>query len=217
MKPTDHAANPICRTTLYLLSLSVVASLFSCASKAKPEPAPQPQPVAHVAAPAPSAPSAAVPASGLVFTPASGWISEPTTGSMRKAQYRLPHAEGDPEDATLIVYFFGGSGGSREANLERWAGQFEQPGGGDSLEALEQSTRMVAGLQVLDVSISGTYVAETSPGSGERVHEENWSMLASIIENVDGPWYVKLVGPRASIAKWSASYTAFISSAQPKP
>ena len=40
---------------------------------------------------------------------------------MRKAQYTLPRAEGDGEDATLIVHYFGGQGGSREVNLERWA------------------------------------------------------------------------------------------------
>jgi hypothetical protein len=134
---------------------------------------------------------------------------------MRKAQFRLPRAGNDTEDVSLVVYYFGRSGGSREANLERWAGQFEQPDGADSLELMEQSSREVAGLEVIDTDLSGTYIAETSPGSGERVRKEQWRMLASIVESSDGPWYLKLVGPENSVAQWEASYAAFVSSIRP--
>lgn len=149
------------------------------------------------------------------WTAQPGWIAEPTTSAMRKAQFKLPRAEGDGEDASLIVYYFGGSGGSREANLERWAGQFEQPDGGDSMIEMQQSTRTVAGMEVVDADLSGTYIAETSPGSGERVNKEGWRMLASIVEHGDGPWYVKLVGPEKTVAKWQASYTEFVGSMRP--
>ena len=80
---------------------------------------------------------------------------------------------------------------------------------------MQQSTRTVAGMEVVDTDLSGTYIAETSPGSGERVNKEGWRMLASIVEHADGPWYVKLVGPQQTIAKWQASYTAFVGSMRP--
>jgi hypothetical protein len=40
-------------------------------------------------------------------------------------------------------------------------------------------------------------------------------MLAAIVATKDGPWYFKLVGPEATVAKWEASYQAFLSSIQP--
>lgn len=161
----------------------------------------------------PSAPGAA---GELTFTAPSEWVVEAPTSKMRKAQYRLPHADGDTEDASLVVYYFGsGGGGGREANLERWAGQFEQPDGGDSAALLKSVDRTVNGLAVTDVELSGTYIAETTPGSGERLRKEGWRMLASIIEAKEGPYYAKLVGPAATIARWEPSYRAFIDAAKP--
>src|SRR5687768_8540566 len=49
----------------------------------------------------------------------SGWTAEKPTSDMRVAQYKLPKAEGDGEDALLIVYYFGqGQGGSAQANID---------------------------------------------------------------------------------------------------
>ena len=131
---------------------------------------------------------------------------------MRRAHYTLPRVEGDEEDASLIVYYFGSEqGGSKEANLERWAAQFEQPDGVPSAVRLSSSSRKVHGLDVLDVQLSGTFVAETTPGSGTRVRKEGWRMLASILDTPHGPYYVKLVGPGRTIERWSASYREFVS------
>ena len=53
-----------------------------------------------------------------------GWITEKPTSSMRAAQYVLPKVEGDPEDASLVLFYFGrGQGGSVEDNMARWIGQ----------------------------------------------------------------------------------------------
>ena len=134
---------------------------------------------------------------------------------MRKAQYRLPHVDSDGEDASLVVYFFGGGGGSAQANIERWAGQFEQPDGSSSSAALRSETRDVNGLKTTEVELSGTYVAETAPGSGEHVRKEGWRMLASIVEASEGPYFVKLVGPQATVARWETSYRAFLSGMKP--
>ena len=179
----------------------------AAAPKASKDPAP-------AAPPAPAA-AAATPASTgeLRFAAQPGWVTETPTSSMRKAQFRLPGAEGSA-DASLVVYYFGaGGGGGIEANLERWAGQFEQPDGSDSRAAMKSSKRKVNGIDVTDVALGGTYVAETSPGSGERVREEGWRMLASILEAPAGAHYVKLVGPAATVARWEASYKSFIDAA----
>lgn len=194
--------------------------ISACTSPPASEPAAVPAPLAvhaPVAVPAAKAvePTKPAPAQALMMNPQPGWIAEQPSSDKRKAQFRLPHADNDSEDASLVVYFFGGQGGSREANLERWAGQFEQPDGTPSSNAMKSSIRTIAGLEVFDASLSGTYVAETAPGSGVHVNKPDWRMLTSIVDASDGPWYFKLVGPASTVAKWEASYAAFMNSIRP--
>ncbi len=211
--------------SLYLSCLApLVIALGACKSNPPAAAAPKPEPAkpapAVVAAPkpTPAAPPAALAAAApaLLLTPQAGWVIEEPTSTMRKAQYSLPHADSDSEDASLVVYYFGtGQGGSKEANLQRWAGQFEQPDGSSSEEEMQSSTRTIAGLEVCDAELSGIYIAETAPGSGERVNKADWRMKASIIDTKEGPWYFKLVGPTKTVAKWEASYEAFVKAIKP--
>src|SRR4029450_1774603 len=68
-------------------------------------------------------------AAGLAYTKPTDWKPVPTSSSMRVAQFAIPHAAADASDAELVVYYFGGSGGTVEANIERWIGQMQQPDG----------------------------------------------------------------------------------------
>src|ERR1017187_2197942 len=65
---------------------------------------------------------------GLKWSAPSGWTSQGRT-SMRAATYVLPAVPGDEGTAECVVYFFGvGQGGSVEANIDRWKGQFTELG-----------------------------------------------------------------------------------------
>src|ERR1041385_2049532 len=98
--------------------------------------------------------------SSLKFTVPAGWIEEERTSSMRVAQYRLPKAAGDTEDASVVLYYFGQrQGGSAAANIERWIGQVKQAEGSSAKEEHWD----VNGLKVTAVDVAGTYVAETAP------------------------------------------------------
>jgi hypothetical protein len=68
-------------------------------------------------------------AAALKFDVPAGWVSTTPSSPMRVADFTLPRVAGDVEDATLTVYFFGGQGGSVQANLDRWIGQMAQPDG----------------------------------------------------------------------------------------
>ena len=160
-------------------------------------------PTGHGGAPA----SAAV--SGLTFSAPAQWIEEPPASAMRVKQYLIP-GEGGSHDASLIVYHFKDSAGSLDANIQRWVSQFEQPDGSDSADKLERTERTVAGMQVHEARLSGTFVAETRPGSGERVNEPGWRLIAAIIESDYGPYYVKLVGPAATVRAQAAAFTRFL-------
>ena len=101
--------------------------------------------------------TAALAAQGaLGFDAPKEWTAQPSTSSMRVAQYSLARAAGDSEDAELIVYYFGGSGGSVDANLDRWLGQMEQPDGKPSKAVAKTSTMTTNGLKVTVLDVSGS-------------------------------------------------------------
>jgi hypothetical protein len=151
-------------------------------------------------------------AASLKFTTPSGWVEEKAASTMRVAQFKLPKAAADTEDASLVLYYFGqGQGGGTAANIERWVGQMKQPDGGAGTEAKEE-TIMVNGLKVTTVDVGGTYTAETAPGSGTFHNNPNFRLRAAVIETPKGSYYLKLVGPQKTIAKWDKSVTEFVKS-----
>lgn len=157
--------------------------------------------------------AAATAAASLKFTAPQGWVAKTVTSSMRLADFTLPKAAGDAEDATATLYFFQGTGGSVQANLDRWIGQMTQPNGGPSKDVAKTTTiQSDAGLKITLVDVSGTYVAEVTPGSAERFNKPGFRQLAAVVETPGGPHFVKIVGPAATVAKWQPSVTAFLKS-----
>ena len=55
---------------------------------------------------------ATISAAGFTYTAPAAWKPVTTTSSMRVAQFALPRAAGDSQDGELVVYYFGGSGGT---------------------------------------------------------------------------------------------------------
>jgi hypothetical protein len=137
---------------------------------------------------------------GLSFAVQPGWIEEEPENEMRVAQFRLPPAEGVADEARLIVFHFPEMRGDVQANIDRWADQF------DTAAEPQVSSYEVGGNAVTVVDISGRYVAETRPASGEYYDEPGWRLLASIVQTSEGPYFFRMVGPGATIAKWADSF-----------
>ena len=141
-----------------------------------------------------------------------GWQKQPAASSMRVAEFALPRADGDAEDAQLILYYFGGSGGSVDANLQRWVGQMQQPDGQPSSAVAKKETRTVNGLMLTLLDVSGTYIAETAPGSSEHHNKPNFRLRAGVVETGNGPYFIKLTGPVKTIANWEKAFEQFVAS-----
>ena len=142
------------------------------------------------------------------------WMVQGTTSSMRVAQYALPRAAGDAEDAELIVYYFGGSGGSVQAKLDRWLGQMEQPDGRPSKVVAKTSSLTANTLTMTVLDVTGRYVAEISPGSPARHNKSGFRMKAVVIETPRGPYFVKLTGPEKTVGRWESAFDGFLKSAR---
>jgi hypothetical protein len=149
----------------------------------------------------------------LRFRAPSEWVKEKPSSNVRLAQYKLPKADGDNEDASLVLYFFGSNqGGSVQANLERWTNQIAQPGDSSTRSRAKTETFTINELKVTTIDLSGTYVAETAPGSNERHNDPDYRLRAAVIETPKGPHYVKLVGPAKTVGRWEKAFDSYLQS-----
>ena len=154
-------------------------------------------------------------AATLKFDAPAAWVSKTPSSTMRVAEYTLPRAAGDTEDATVTVFFFGSRmGGDVQANLDRWTAQFAQPDGRSSKDLAKTASFTANGLAVTTLDVSGTFVAEVSPGSAEHFNKPGFRQIAAVVQTTGGPYFMKLVGPQATVAKWADDYTAFLKSSR---
>ncbi len=148
----------------------------------------------------------------LKYDVPTGWIARTPASSMRVAEFTLPRASADAEDAELVLYFFGGTGGSVEANLQRWIGQISQPDGRASRDLARTTTFKAGPLDVTLLDVTGTYVAEVTPGAASRHNKPGFRMMAAVIQTPAGPYFVKTVGPAATVARWADAVLGFLKS-----
>jgi len=199
------------RRAYKLAALAIIVSAAACSRRDEPQQAASDnlKPVtAHGGMQAAPAGTGA----GLNFTAPEGWIEEVPKSSMRKAQYRLPRAGGDSEDAELVVFHFGGGGGGVQANIDRWIGQFTRADGGPIGDGARITKQSVHGLPVTEIDVSGTYLASSGPMLAEVQKKPDFRMLGAVAEAGNGPWFFKLTGPAKTIARWQPSFQAFIES-----
>ena len=150
---------------------------------------------------------------GLRYSVPQNWERIPAPSDMRAAQYKIDGATSGPaDDAELVLFFFGaGKGGTTEANLERWYGQFTQPDGKPSKDAAVVTVRTVNDLKVTSVDLSGIYTAQMKPGDGAAPRPET-RMLAAAVEGPGGPWFFRIVGPAATVAAAAADFQQMLQS-----
>jgi hypothetical protein len=146
----------------------------------------------------------------LDYSPHPEWVKEKPSSSMRKAQYQWPGKNG-AEVAEMAVFFFPGTGGSIQANLERWYGQFKQPDGSNTSDHAEEKKLTANELDVTITYTTGTFLKSTSRmmmgGSVEEM--PGYAMLAAIVETSQGPWFFKATGPQETIDFWRDDFEKF--------
>lgn len=171
---------------------------------------------AATAKPAENAPKSAPqagPKTELSFRVPEEWEALVPKVPLRKHELRVPRVEGDTQDAELLVLHRGAIGmGPLEAQWTRWSQQFTQPDGSNSREHMKLSNSKVGGRAVTVAELEGTCVAEKAPDSGERWNEPGWKLLGAVIESEFGPYYVRLLGPKATVEANAARFRAFLES-----
>ena len=141
--------------------------------------------------------------------PPAGWKSEGQR-PMRLATYTLaPGAE-------CAVYFFGtGQGGSVDANIDRWVGQFQQADGKPSKSTAKIAKRTIHGLPVTTVDVSGAYTGMGGPTAQAGAPVPGYRLLAAIAEGPQGSVFFKFTGPAKIVAANQAGFDKMLESLGP--
>ena len=107
---------------------------------------------------------------------------------------RSSESRGDDGTAGLVVYFFGNQGaGSPQANIDRWVGQFKNADG-TPITASKPVTSKIAGLEVTQVEVAGTYMGGMGAGAADAQGQPGQRMIAAIVDTPKGPFYFKFLG-----------------------
>ncbi len=151
----------------------------------------------------------------IKLKPPKGWTMEQPASEMRKAQFAIPKASGDPEDGQAAIFYFGPAAGSVEANVKRWCEQFEQLDGKSSEEVAKREQVKAGKIDVTLIDLSGhmkSPMAPITPGPTK----DNYRLLAAIIEAPSGPWFVKATGPAKTMEASAKEFREFVLSVQAK-
>jgi hypothetical protein len=148
----------------------------------------------------------------LKFTVTGDWKKVPPKSRMLEAEIKVPKVDGDEQDGRLTIM---GAGGSIDANIVRWQGQFSQPDGSETADKTKVEEKKIADQKVHLVDITGTFMdAPGGPFSGQpKVERKNYRMLAAIIETAtNGNYFVKFYGPKKTIDKNAKAFKQMIES-----
>lgn len=130
---------------------------------------------------------------------------------MRAATYTVPAAPGDTEASECVVYFFGqGSGGSVEANIERWKGQILKADG--KVADAQIQKRAIHGMPVTAIDSTGTYTGMGGPLAPGAVTKTQYRMIGAVIENPGGNLFVKFTGPVKTVSQNKAKFDQLLQS-----
>jgi hypothetical protein len=147
---------------------------------------------------------------GLKWTAPAGWKNQGQR-PMRAATYVVPAAAGDKEDAECVVYFFGaGQGGSVEANVDRWKGQFTQAGGKPAEATVRKTT--IHGLTVTTIEAAGEYSGAGGPMAAQKTVKSGYRLLGAIVEGPGGNVFIKFTGPAKTVAAHREKFEQMLAS-----
>jgi hypothetical protein len=148
---------------------------------------------------------------GMKSKTPDGWKEEPTTSDMRLAQFKLPKAEGDPEDAQLIIYYFKGGSGTAEQNLARQVAKFRPPEGKDKPDVKMDKIK-VGTHDAPYQDITGTFLQKTRPfdPADKGTEKTNYRQLYVPLVTDKGDYYPTLVGPAKTVEKHKKAFEEFL-------
>jgi len=143
----------------------------------------------------------------LEMTAPEGWKKVSPKVRIIDYEFSVAAVEGDKYPGRVTIM---GAGGSVDANVKRWLGQFLQT------KKRDITKETIAKQEVHLIDVVGTYNDRRGP-FGPAVKRENYEMLAAIIvtEKV-GKYFVKFYGPQKTVEANKKAFRGMIESLKVK-
>ena len=132
----------------------------------------------------------------------AGWKRVPPRVRIIAYEFRVPPAPGDSTPGRVTIM---AAGGSVEANIQRWKGQFRNP----THSKVEK--KEINGYTVHLVDLAGTYLDRRGPFA-PAVPRAGYRMLGAIIQTPQANFFVKFYGPQNTVAKNEQAFQKMIQS-----
>lgn len=105
------------------------------------------------------------------------------------------------------------AGGSTDANLARWIGQFQGTEGGADRSGSTIEKQMIDAMPVTTLDHAGVYLDRPRGPFGPVTPTPGYRMLAAIVETGgDGSFFIKLVGPAPTVDAVADDFAAMVDS-----
>jgi hypothetical protein len=153
----------------------------------------------------------------LTLKAPADWTRKKPTSGIVEHEFAITKSEGDAADGRMTVM---GAGGSVDANIERWLGQFLDADGKKlTKDKAKIDKKKVAGEDVTIVDISGTYLDK--PGGpftpGPPVERKNYRMLAGVVATKNlGNYFFKFYGPEKTVEANEDAFLKMLNSLEKK-
>ena len=145
----------------------------------------------------------------MEFTCPAGWKQTKPSSRILDHELAVPAVEGDSNNGRVTLM---GAGGSVQANIDRWIGQFSQPDGKSTRKIAVIKEEKIAGQQVHLIDLTGTFkdqrghvcagddAEELPDAGGHRGDRRTGSVLCEVY------------GPRKTVAANEKAFDQFINS-----
>jgi hypothetical protein len=132
------------------------------------------------------------------------WVAEEIPDDLRNfryKQFRLPKAEGDKDDAELVISK--GKFGKTEDNLKRWKDTFVPPEGKKIDDIVKQSKVKIGDFDAVMLELEGTYKGREKPSdpSSKLVLKPDYRFTGIILDTKNETFYFKFTGPAKTFEK----------------
>jgi hypothetical protein len=145
---------------------------------------------------------------GMSSTTPSNWQSVKLPArSMRFAQFKVPAAKGDKEDAELVIFKLGGSA---KDNVARWKKQFTPPKGKTTEDVAKVTEFKIGGHPATQLDISGTYVSPPFDPTYKGAKKEDFRLIGIQLDGPDNTYQIKLLGPAKTVEENKKAFEAWI-------
>ena len=134
-----------------------------------------------------------------------GWETAPNPSPMRIGTY-LVSVAGKASRAEVSVVR---AGGTPEANIQRWLGQFDDAG------QETRTTKTVRGFKITIVEVGGTFLGGSMKPDTKAAPHPGWALLGAIVETPSSPYFFKLTGDAPTVRAARASFEALLDSITP--